>query len=105
LSEAHIRTLSNFIRKFYKKKAFAFYKIHYNKQITTKSLGMRMGKGKGSKKKSIYYVGIGNIFLEIGESKTRTQNDFKIFYQMLKKKLPMNIQLISLSNTNSFLRL
>jgi len=59
---------------------------------------MRMGKGKGSKKKKIFHVSSGNIFLEIGISKKKSLRDFLLFSNILKKKLPIRSQVFMKSH-------
>jgi ribosomal protein L16/L10AE len=97
LREDHQTKISALIRKFLKKKAFCHYRIHFSKDLTNKSLGMRMGKGKGKKKSTIFYIGKGNFFLEINSSKMRTGRDLRLFLSMLSKKLPFKIQNFSKS--------
>jgi ribosomal protein L16/L10AE len=53
---------------------------------------MRMGKGKGSKKKKIFLINQGDIFIEIKISSLRSLKDFKLFLKVIKKKLSIYIQ-------------
>jgi hypothetical protein len=46
---------------------------------------MRMGKGKGSKKKKIFLINQGDIFIEIKISSLRSLKDFKLFLKVIKK--------------------
>jgi ribosomal protein L16/L10AE len=91
-----------FIRKFFKKKSFFHYKVNKVSRTSTKSLGMRMGKGKGKKRITFFLISQGNFFLEIGISKLRTKRDFLIFYKQISQKLPFRVQkLDSLNLFNS----
>ena len=53
--ESNFIAINNLLKKIYKKKAYFNLKIKEQKLITVKSLGMRMGKGKGSKKKKFFW--------------------------------------------------
>ena len=92
ISEENFSTIFNLLKKTYKKKAYFIYNINKKQTLSKKSQGMRMGKGKGSKKKTIYLINKGGFFLEVNKSKLRTKKDFILFIKILKRKLSCNIQ-------------
>ena len=75
--ESNYVAISTLLKKVYKKKV-----------ITLRSLG----KGKGSKKKKIYLINKGDIFIKIQASSIRSIKDFKLFLKIINKKLPFYTQ-------------
>lgn len=92
ISENTFNALFSCINKVFKKKSYFLFKINKKKIISFKSLGMRMGKGKGSKKKTIFYINKGNIIFHVQNSSLRTKKDFKLISCRLKKKFPFYTQ-------------
>ena len=90
--ESNYIAVYTLLKKVYKKKAYFNCGINKQKLITIRSLGMRMGKGKGSKKKKIYLLNKGDIFIEIQSSSIRSIKDFKLFFKIINKKLPFYTQ-------------
>ena len=87
LSESIFIAINFFLKRTYKKKTSYNYKINKQQTLSSKSLGMRMGKGKGSKKKLIYLINTGDFFLDIKKSNIRSKKDFNLFRSILKKKI------------------
>ena len=92
LLDSTFNAIINVIKKIFKKKAYFNYKINKSQIITNKSIGMRMGKGKGSKKKKIYLINQGNIFLILIKSNIRTKKDYNLFSKIINRKLPFHLQ-------------
>lgn len=92
ISTSCFNSLFLLFKKIFKKKSYYVYNLNKKQILSLKSLGMRMGKGKGSKKKTIYLINKGDFFFDLKESVLRTLKDFKLFIKILKKKLPFYSQ-------------
>lgn len=103
ISESCCNTIFFYINKICKKKIYHVCTINKNQTLTTKSLGIRMGKGKGSKKKTIYLINAGDCIFSGVQSFLRTQKDYKLFKGILNKKLPFYTQ--TFYNKNIYLNL
>ena len=91
------------LKKFFKKKSYYKYNLHFSKNVSFRSLGMRMGKGKGKKKKIIYLISNKCFILELQNSTFYTLKDIKLFFLVLKRKLPLYSKIIQ--RKSSFLKL
>lgn len=98
ITESNLKAITVLLKKVFKKKAYFHNAINKQKILTKKSLGMRMGKGKGNKKSTIFLVNKGNFILSIKISKLRNIKDLKLFISILKRKLSFPIQICITKN-------
>jgi ribosomal protein L16/L10AE len=90
--EACRKVISRFLKTLYKRPMFKI-SMNFKTAITKKSLGARMGRGKGSVSEYVYKLNKNNLLFEFYETNKTILN---IILNKIKPKLPVNLEIINL---------
>ena len=87
------KIISSFLKSIYKKKQKFRISVNFKTPITKKSLGARMGRGKGSISNHVYLLHKNNILFEFSDISNLV---LKILLKKIKYKLPVKLKTITL---------
>lgn len=90
LTSRHFETIRAFLKRYLKKKSIIWFRFIPYISVTTKAVGIRMGKGKGNASHWVYPIKSGQIMFEVNIEKN-LKND-KILNECISK-LPFNMKI------------